>query len=103
METLKSERWTRNVGEVNAPDNRRLDDVLAVLVHGLKDVRRFRLHLSLDGLVEVDTDFLRLEVYTEVNITAFAYRNNMNLLGFRSYWSVSSLIKILAFTSNAST
>ena len=47
----------------DSPDNRRLDDVLAVFVDGLQHVGRLRLLLCLDRRVEVDTDLRGLEVY----------------------------------------
>ena len=47
------------------PDDGGLDDVFTILVDSLQDVRRLSLDLSLDGQVEVDTDLLRLEVYSE--------------------------------------
>ena len=47
----------------HVPDDRRLDDVLAVLVDRLEHVCRLGLLLGLDRHVEVDTDLLRLEAY----------------------------------------
>ena len=45
------------------PDDRRLNDVLAVLVDRLEHVCRLGLLLGLDRRVQVDTDLLGLEVY----------------------------------------
>jgi len=39
-----------------------LDDVFTVVVDSLQHLRGFSLYLSLDRLVQVDTDFLGLEV-----------------------------------------
>ena len=70
----------------DAPDDSRLDDVLAVLVNRLEHVRRLRLLLGLDRCVQVDADLLRLEVYTTVSAFRFqATESRRDILGFKSY------------------
>ena len=90
------------------PNDGGLDDVFAVLINCFQDIGRFGLDFSLDRQVEVDADLLRFEVYEEkekANYTNVPIKKNSNkhILGFKSYWSVSSLINTLALTSTAST
>ena len=57
------ERKTKKERNENVPDNRRLNSELAILVDTLEHLGRLGLLGSLDRLVQVDPDFLVLEVY----------------------------------------
>ena len=90
------------------PNDGGLDNVFAVLINCFQNVGRLGLDFSLDRQVEVDADLLGFEVCEEkekenyTNVPAKTLPKK-HILGFKSYWSVSSLINTLALTSTAST
>ena len=86
----------------NRPNDRGLYDVFSVLVHRLEHVRRFSLDFGLDRKIQVDADLLRLEVYRKLTTEqSMEVRDPRDLLGLRSYWSFSSLMRIFALTKSA--
>jgi hypothetical protein len=49
------------------PDDRGLDNILSVLINRFQNISCVCLHLSLDRQVEVHSNLLRFEVWTQVS------------------------------------
>lgn len=89
--------------EQNTPNDGRLNNVFAVLIHDLENFGCLRLRFRFDGEIQVDANFLRLEAC----LVACPHKKKnprgekQNIPGFRSYCSSSSLTRTFAFTRSA--